>query len=93
MRIGAENDPQEVTDLQNFLNKEMNAGLPVTGVFGPLTDAAVKAFQAKYKSEVLTPWVAHGFTDEPTGYVFKLTQWKINSIHCAPMVIPKPSLP
>ncbi len=94
MRQGSmTNDVQEVIDLQNFLNKEMNAGLPVTGFFGPLTDAAVRAFQIKYKSEVLDPWVKFGLTDQSTGYVFKTTQWKINNIYCAPISFPMPPLP
>jgi hypothetical protein len=76
--MGRNNDVEQVRRLQQFLNSEMNAGLPVTGFFGPLTDAAVRAFQAKYASEILTPWGIN----EPTGYVYLTTRKKINEMYC-----------
>lgn len=93
LRMGIANDAQEVMDLKGFLNGEMNLSLPVDSNFDEATDKAVRAFQMKYKSEVLDPWIAFGFTGESTGFVFKTTQWKINSIHCAPTVYPFPALP
>ncbi len=88
MRIGRANNPAEVRKLQEFLNKEMGTTIPVTGFFGPLTDAGVKAFQTKYAADVLAPW---GIT-APTGYVYKMTMWKINSLLCASLNAPKPQV-
>ncbi|MBP6860203.1 MAG: hypothetical protein KBC38_01410 [Candidatus Pacebacteria bacterium] len=93
MRMGIVNDAQEVMDLKGFLNEEMGLTLPIDSNFDAATDAAVRAFQTKYKTEVLDPWTPFGFNDQPTGYVFKLTQWKVNSIHCAPTIYPFPALP
>ncbi|MBY0110858.1 DUF642 domain-containing protein [Patescibacteria group bacterium] len=92
------NDGAEVTDLQGFLNEHMGAGLPVTGVFGPLTDAAVRAFQVLYWEEVLQPWFSipeSGIqdSDDSTGYVYKTTQRKINNIFCPSLNLPMPQLP
>lgn len=78
LRMGRDNDPDEVRKLQTFLNEEIQAGLPVTGFFGPLTHAAVMKFQTKYASDILTPW---GIS-EPTGYVYLTTRKKINEIYC-----------
>ena len=79
LRIGYQNDPEQVRKLQLFLNEEMASGLPITGFFGPLTDAAVRAFQARYASEILAPWDI----TEPTGYVYLTTRKKINELNCA----------
>jgi len=78
MRQGRGNDPLDVVKLQNFLNGEVDAGLPTTGYFGPLTAAAVKKFQAKYADEVLAPWNL----TEPTGLVYTTTRAKINELAC-----------
>jgi parallel beta-helix repeat protein len=86
MRRGQRNDPAEVMKLQNFLNRYMFSGLPVTGFFGPLTDAAVRAFQVRYSEQILAPW---GIT-QPTGYVFKTTRWWINYISCSNTAGPQP---
>jgi hypothetical protein len=64
--------------MQRFLNKWMNAGLPVTGFYGPLTTAATKLFQAKYATDILAPW---GIT-EPTGIVYLTTLHKVNELEC-----------
>lgn len=97
MKMGASNDATEVIELQGFLNEHMGAMLPLTGVFGPMTDAAVHAFQKKYWEDVLKPWFAYpeagiADMDDSTGYVYKTTQWKINDIVC-PDVAPFPELP
>ncbi len=78
MRLGADNDTVQVMLLQNFLNIELGTTLAVSGIFDLPTDTAVRAFQTKYADEILPPW---GLT-EPTGYVYTLTQWKINDIAC-----------
>jgi hypothetical protein len=88
LRLGV-NAPDQVKLLQDFLNGEMGALLPISGVFGPLTESAVKDFQLKYLSDVLVPW---GITD-PTGYVYKTTLWKINEIYCAGLNTPRPQVP
>lgn len=85
LRRGRTNDPSEVIKLQTFLNSEIDSSLPSTGFFGRLTEAAVRAFQQKYASEILTPWGATA-----TGYVYKLTLWKINAIYCPSAASPKP---
>lgn len=88
MQMGWENDPMEVLKLQLFLNifKDMFGGTenPVTGEFGATTDANVKRFQEHYRSEILDPWYERGIVphNRPTGFVYKTTLWKINSIVC-----------
>jgi peptidoglycan hydrolase-like protein with peptidoglycan-binding domain len=88
MQISAANDTMEVMKLQAFLNifKGLFGGTenPITGTFGSITDANVKAFQETYRTEVLDPWFEQGIVphDRPTGYVYKTTLWKINSMVC-----------
>ncbi len=80
LRYGRNNDTNEVTKLQTFLkDTEGMTSVEVTGNFDLKTRAAVKQFQDRYKADVLTPW---GVT-EPTGYVYFMTQKKINEIYCA----------
>jgi peptidoglycan hydrolase-like protein with peptidoglycan-binding domain len=83
MQQGEDNDFIEVLKLQVFLN-EQGFEVPVTGIFGPETDTAVKSFQIAHKGEVLLPWVQYGLGDgeTPTGYVYKTTRYKINNIVC-----------
>jgi hypothetical protein len=92
MQLGWENDWFEVTKLQMFLSMIMGYELEATGEFDQATDAAVKLFQARYSDEVLLPWVEQGIVanTEPTGFVYKLTRWKINDIVC-PGFEPYPS--
>jgi hypothetical protein len=78
LKFGKNNDPEEVKKLQTFLNEQLGLSIPVTGVFGPITLAAVKQFQEKYRDEVLAPWGV----STPTGYVFKMTKHKINTLMC-----------
>lgn len=80
MRYGANNDSEEVKKLQTFLknNEGMNE-VDITGQFDLATRGAVKAFQDRYKSDVLSPWGVKA----PTGYVYYTTQKKINEIYCA----------
>jgi len=87
MSSGALNDSADVLDLQGFLNGEVNADLPLTGFFGPMTDAAVHTFQKKYWQDILQPWFAYSeygivSADDSTGVVYKTTKWKINNLVC-----------
>jgi hypothetical protein len=89
MQMGAVNDSFAVTKLQIFLNifKDVFGGSenPLTGTFGIATDANVKAFQEHYRAEILDPWFEQGIVphNRPTGFVYKTTLWKINSIVCS----------
>jgi len=78
LRMGQENDENQVRLLQAFLKGVEGYDVEVTGFFGEKTDAAVRAFQLKYASDILDPW---GIT-ESTGYVYYTTQKKINEIYC-----------
>lgn len=87
LKFGWANNSDQVSKLQGFLNDHMGSGLPVTGFFGELTMGAVKAFQTKYGTDVLKPWIgfpASGITGEntPTGYVYQTTKWQINNLWC-----------
>jgi hypothetical protein len=53
-----------------------------------MTQNTVKQFQLKYAADILTPW---GIT-EPTGFVYKLTQRKINLMTCSTLNLPYPVL-
>jgi len=85
----------EVMKLQAFLNifKDTFGGTenPMTGTFGTITDANVRAFQETYRSQVLDPWAEGGIDLQPTGFVYLTTQWKINDIVC-PGDVPFPNI-
>ncbi len=75
---GRKNDVSEVTKLQLFLNDSEGEKLAVDGKF-KLTDRnAVKRFQNKYKSEILTPLNLKSATGDVGG----ATRGKINKLHC-----------
>ena len=86
--MGAADDEMEVMKLQLFLNifKDLFGGTanPITGTFGATTDVNVKAFQERYRSEILDPWFNIGIVphNRATGFVYKTTLWKINDIVC-----------
>ena len=84
MQMGVENNSWEVTKLQMFLKIVMGYDNPVDGFFGPETDLNVKRFQEQYRGEILDPWYLRGIVPhyEPTGFVYKLTKWKVNDIVC-----------
>ncbi|MFZ2484703.1 MAG: choice-of-anchor C family protein [Minisyncoccia bacterium] len=88
IRRGRTNDVEQVKKLQTFLNKWMNSGLPITGFYGPLTNAALNAFQTKYASEVLTPWGLNG----PTGIAYISTLRWINLLECPDLSLALPPL-
>ncbi len=80
MRLGANNDPAEVSKLQSFLSKnEGDTTLPITGIFDQATDAAVRSFQEKHSSVILGPWAI----PSGTGYVYRTTSKRINDLYCA----------
>ncbi len=89
------NDPVEVMKLQVFLNKELGLRIPITGYYGPLSEAAVRQLQVNYATDVLAPWIPHGLVSSivPTGYVYKTTQRLINMIMCPSLNLPIPQLP
>ncbi|MDO8514316.1 MAG: hypothetical protein Q7S50_02110, partial [bacterium] len=95
MKQGPLNNKTDVMKLQTFLNSQ-GAKLPTTGFYGSLTTAAVKAFQLKYKNEILTPL---GLT-RPTGNVYGSTQRTINRLNCglsapaagAPSAVGRPTI-
>ncbi len=89
IRFGSSrNDVEQVKKLQAFLNKWMGTNLPITGVYGPQTLAALRAFQEKYANEVLTPWNLSG----PTGLVYQTTLRWINMLECPDLAIQIPEL-
>lgn len=83
----------KIKKLQEFLNEELGLSLPVSGIFGSMTFEAVKAFQLKYKDQILTPWAAYGHDGTPTGYVYKTTLHQINLAKCKTLNEPAPQLP
>jgi uncharacterized repeat protein (TIGR01451 family) len=95
IKLGANNDKFEVEKLQAFLDGNLGIDLPVTGVYDATTYKAVEAFQLKYNSNVLSPWVPYGLTSDstPTGYVYKTTQRWINLLMCNTLNLPMPVLP
>lgn len=78
MKIGAQNDAEEVTKLQQFMQTHMKSTLTVNGVFDLQTEIAVRKFQQRYADEILTPW---GLLRD-SGIVYYTTQKKINEIQC-----------
>lgn len=95
MRRGYSNDSEQVKKLQTFLNAELGASLPITGFYGPMTEAQVDKFQTKYADDVLQPWVAaglHSSKNIPTGITYLSTRWKINQLKCPELNAALPAL-
>lgn len=78
MKLGAENNASEVTKLQSFLKNTELLTVDINGTFDQKTFDAVSVFQAKYASDVLTPWGV----STPTGEVYFTTQKKVNELYC-----------
>jgi len=84
MQEGGANEPGAVARLQLFLKQTEGLDVTVNGTFDAQTEAAVKAFQTKYLSEIMGPWGA----TQPSGIVYITTGKKINSISCnTPLVL------
>jgi hypothetical protein len=88
IKLGTNNDPTEVKELQEFLNEFMGTTLTVDGIYGKETFEAVKNFQFQEAEYVLEPW---GIL-LPTGYVYQSTQTRINNINCGELDLEIPDL-
>jgi len=85
IKLGADNDPEEVKKLESFLNEYLGVDLPINGIYEEADYNAVKQFQLLMKDKVLAPWVEVGCLpniDTPTGYVYRTTEWAINNFFC-----------
>jgi hypothetical protein len=78
IKLGDDNNPQEVNKLIDFLNEMQGENLVRDGSYDQDDFEAVKRFQDKYKTEVLDIWGLN----QATGYVYKTTRLKINSFYC-----------
>jgi hypothetical protein len=76
LSIDSNNTEMEVIKLQAFLLNTEGLNVDINGKFDQKTFNAVKAFQKKYASEILSPWGS----SIPTGKVFYTTKKKINEI-------------
>lgn len=84
IKSGQKNDVEQVKRMQSILRNFETADVDENGEYDTRTLAAVRVFQQKYASEVLTPWGIQA----PTGYVFLTTRKKLNEIYCANMQFP-----
>lgn len=76
IKLGADNNPEDVKLLEKFLNTYENAGLPVDGIYSRADFAAVIKWQEKYAHDILTPWgIKKG-----TGFVYIKSLAKIKEI-------------
>lgn len=89
IKLGNQNNPEEVKKLQRFLNSYLGLTLEVNGEYNLDTYNAVKKFQKKEFGEVLKPWGIR----RATGYVYKTTKRRINMIMCSDLKLPMPQLP
>ncbi|MBY0539277.1 peptidoglycan-binding protein [Patescibacteria group bacterium] len=87
-RAWSKNDLEQVKKLQAFLNKWVGANLPITGFFGPMTEEAVKAFQASNPDSILKPWNL----TSATGLVYITTLRQMNLIECPALSLELPTL-
>ena len=79
IRSGRTNDAEQVKRLQYVLREfEGVSSVEINGIYDGATLAAVHIFQAKYASEILTPWGIR----KSTGYVYLTTRKKVNEIYC-----------
>lgn len=92
LRLGRHNPADQVDKLEVFLNGNLGLSLPIDGLFDQETEDAVKAFQAKYSDEVLSPWYLFGGHIDPTGIVYITTRRHINKLYCATVNEPLPPL-
>lgn len=73
-----DNSVIEVIKLQQFLKTNLSIPLTITGSYDEDTIAAVRAFQVKYASDILTPWGIQ----TPSGIVYMSTIRTVNSLVC-----------
>jgi len=95
IKLGGDNNPEEVKKLQYFLNEYLGLNLELSGIYNQETYEAVKRFQLLLKDEILSPWVEVNCLPSgniATGYVYRTTQWKINMIVCPELNLPVPNL-
>jgi len=78
IKLGSKNDVSEVRKLEAFLIQNEDANITIDGIYSKADELAVKAFQAKYRADILDPW---GIA-EPSGFVYKTTRNKINELYC-----------
>ena len=87
MRRGYRNNNEQVKILQALLNKYTGGNLVIDGLFGPLTEGGVNAFQIKYRENILIPW---GLTS-PTGIFYKTTLVQAKNLECPATILPIPT--
>jgi hypothetical protein len=87
-RSWSKNDADQVKKLQAFLNKWVGANLPITGFFGSMTEAAVKAYQASNPDSILKPWNL----TSATGLVYITTLRQMNLQECPVLTLEIPEL-
>ncbi len=95
IKLGGDNNPEEVKKLQYFLNEYLGINLEITGVYNQATYQEVMRFQLLLNDEILAPWVEVNClpsSNIATGYVYRTTQWKINMIVCPELNLPVPNL-
>lgn len=78
IKLGVRNNTEVVKSIQTYLNLYEGNTLVVDGVYKQADVDAVKIFQTKYKTQILSPW---GFS-APTGIVFTTTIAKMNAVVC-----------
>ncbi|MEI6297121.1 MAG: hypothetical protein WCO84_05810 [bacterium] len=79
IKLGANNDAEQVIKLKKFLRDHEGEGaLNTDGVYDQKTADAVIRFQEKYSDDVLLPW---GHL-KGTAYVYQTTIKKINDLMC-----------
>jgi HYR domain len=76
--FGGNNNEGDTLKLQAFLKNVEGLNVDINGIFDANTQTAVKAFQAKYLSEIMGPWKS----STPSGIVYITTKKKINEIAC-----------
>ena len=76
--LSGKNDSEDVLKLEKFLNEYESENLKENGVFESSDELAVKRFQEKYRSSILTP----AGIRNPTGVVYTGTIKIITGIAC-----------
>jgi hypothetical protein len=87
LKLNGSTDSVNISHLQLFLKNIEKIDVDVTGTFDAKTEAAVSAFQVKYKDSVLAPWGA----SQPSGIAYITTIKKINEIACKQVMTLSPS--